>query len=693
MSALAIMITRRCNMACAHCSVESGPKAGEKGPSLEDLLEAVQDAAAAGVGSINVTGGEPMLRERVALAVIRECRRLGIATRLTTNGFWGRTPERAHRTLAALVDAGLSALTVSYDRFHAAFQGPEPVAHIARAADILGFFINVNVTRLAEDDEIESLIDPFADLPAVRLRFYDVQPVGAARHLPGIALRSEVEGFCSACGIPALTDDGRVTACNGPSYFLPAGNPLAIGSLAEAPLAELLARHRDDPILETIRTEGPGGLRDALRQLPGFESFPFRDRYSGMCELCHHITSSPDAVAALRTSLSTPVRVARRLARSRIIEEERVGRSLSRLHVNTTGAARAFLAVMTANISETATTGRVLGRADFDWRAGAEALIAAGLARPILDRLEDPALARWAPRMFGSLIRRAAVVDEARELSQRDALEQVAAVLRKAGIVGTVVGGSGLWDWNPTPGARGRGVDAIDLVVQDPVAARTARASMGNGSRPVVIRIRSAIVPGSWGVPDGTILAAARPLPDPALEGLRRLSPTDAFVCGLVEASAGGLRAGLETGWDVLIALGEGALELERVRALVAGLATPRAFWVPARVLSEKLGVPIHAEILARAPDDRRQRRLEHVATRRLFRARSGSAMAEWSFRWAWPALAAGPATDVGRRLPWAAARATRELPLAWREIGANGMSSAFREVRRLAGAWTSAVR
>ena len=124
MTALAIMITRRCNMACAHCSVESGPKAGQKGPSLEDLLEAVQDAAAAGVRAINVTGGDPLLRERVALAVIRDSRRLGIATRLTTIGFWGRTPESARRSLADLLDALLGALPVSYDSFHAAFHVP-----------------------------------------------------------------------------------------------------------------------------------------------------------------------------------------------------------------------------------------------------------------------------------------------------------------------------------------------------------------------------------------------------------------------------------------------------------------------------------------------------------------------------------------------------------------------------------------
>lgn len=689
MSGLAIMITRRCNMSCAHCSVESGPKVGEKGPPLEKLLESVREAAAAGVRAVNVTGGEPMLRERAAIAVIRECRRLGMGTRITTNGFWGRTPERAERTLAALLDAGLDALTVSYDRFHAAFQGPEPVVHIARAAAARKFPFNVNVTRLAEDEEIEGLIAPFADLPVIRLRFYDVQPVGAARHLAGAALRSEVEGFCSACGIPALTDDGRLTACNGPSYFAPPGNPLAIGSTSEASLAELLARHRDDPVLETIRTQGPGGLRDALREMPGFESFPFRERYAGMCELCHHVTSSPDAVSALRVALSSPARVAERVARSRVLEGER-GRTLSRSYANQEGAARAFLAVATGS-SDPEETGRILGRADLDWRAGAERLIAAGLARPILDRLDEPALARWAPALFGSLIRHAAVIEEARALAQRAALARLAAVVRALGVEGTLVGGAALWSWNPGRLVSERSVAALEVVVRDPVAARTARARVGNGPGPVAIRVRSSIASGSWQVPEAVILDSAKPLPDTALVGLSRPSPADALVCALVGASAGGLRSGLETAWDATTALAEEDFDVDRVLALVGRLAAPRAFWVPARVLARAIGVPIPAEILARAPEDPRQRRLERVASRRLFRATPGSAMVEWSFRWAWPALAADSATDVGRRLPAAAALATRELPAAWREIGANGMANALREVRRAADAWASA--
>jgi pyruvate-formate lyase-activating enzyme len=692
MSALAIMLTRRCNMACAHCSVESGPKAGEKGPSLEELLASVRAAAEAGVRAVIVTGGEPMLRERAAIEVVRECRRLGLGTRIATNGFWGRTPERARRTLVELVDAGLNGLTVSYDRFHAAFQGPEPVVNIARAAADLCFPVDVNVTRLAEDGEIEALVAPFAALPSVRLRFYDVQPVGAAREMEGAAFRSEVEGFCSACGIPALTDDGRVTACNGPSYFRLPGDPLAIGSLADASLGELLARHREDPILDTIRTAGPAGLRDVMVRIPRLAEFPFRERYAGMCDLCHHITSSPDAVAALRDALSAPERTAERVARQRLIDREREGGTLSRARANADGAARIFLALGRGEPMDAERTGRVLGRADLDWRAQADSLIAAGLARPLLDRLEEPAFARWAPALFGSMLRQAGILDEARELRQRAALERLAGTLREHDAQGIVVGGAGLWPWGHAGGAAGRAVGAIEVVVSDPVTAEKVRSGIESGGGPTPIALRSEIGSGPWGLPEEGVLRATRALPDPALDGLRRLAPSEALVCAMLGVSASGLRAGLEVGFDVWAALQDEA-EPTRVASIVAQLKTPRAFWVPARVLADTIGVPMPAEILAGAPDDRRQRRLERIAARRLFRRGPGSAMAEWSFRWAWPALAADTASDVGRRLPSAAARAARDLPTAWRDIAADGVRGAVREARRVAGAWTTAAR
>src|SRR5437870_5027756 len=100
-SYLALMVTRRCNMSCGHCSVESGPHVkGE--PAEADLLGYVRQAAAAGVQTLQITGGEPMLRGEVVLRLLRECRRLGVSAIMNTNGFWGKRRADARRRLKAL---------------------------------------------------------------------------------------------------------------------------------------------------------------------------------------------------------------------------------------------------------------------------------------------------------------------------------------------------------------------------------------------------------------------------------------------------------------------------------------------------------------------------------------------------------------------------------------------------------------
>ena len=161
---VALMLTRRCNMTCGHCSVASGPQVqGE--PEAAELLDYLRQAAAAGVRSVQLTGGEPMLREQVVLQLLRECRRLGLAAAMTTNGFWGSTLSDARRRLKALRRAGLGLLTVSYDRYHAEFQDPQPILNIARSAEALNFPMNINIVRVAEDPELPRLIAPFESPP------------------------------------------------------------------------------------------------------------------------------------------------------------------------------------------------------------------------------------------------------------------------------------------------------------------------------------------------------------------------------------------------------------------------------------------------------------------------------------------------------------------------------------------------
>jgi hypothetical protein len=639
-TSMALMVTRRCNMRCGHCSVESGPDVrGE--PSERELLDQVRQAAAADVRSINLTGGEPMLRPRTVLRLVRAARRLGVQTSLTTNGSWGRTAARARQGTRALRRAGLGSLAVSIDRYHDEFQGPTPALLIARAAEEVGLPVRISLVVPAGEDGLAPLVAPFEGLRSTRLRFYGLQAVGRARGLPTDTMGAAVDGFCSACAVPAVTDDGRLTACNGPAYFAPASSPLIVGSLGTETLGALLERHRHDPILDTIRTFGPTRLRDELRALPGFESFPFRARYLGICDLCLHVTSDAAAVAALRGRLADPGLAAERRAAWLVIQDSRRRGDLNASHINGPGAARVFLrAAAEPEARWTDETAGILARPDVDWKRWASYLAACGLARPLAPALDDAELLRWAPAFFTEALRAAAVREGLLELVQRDVLRQVEVGLRSIGARGVLLKGMALAlrareQSGPIPP---RATGDIDVYVDPghaPVLRRRllelgflgvpdARPTSTHHLAPVtlqrvLVEIHTRIAAPHWRLPESEMLERARPLT--SVDEVDTLDPEGLLLHAVVHCTQHCFSHGLRAAWDILTILrGCPDLDWERLARWVEGMRAPRGFWVPAMVLSRELGIPLPPDFLRAVPRDARERDLEAVAARRLFR-------------------------------------------------------------------------
>ncbi|QPN63434.1 nucleotidyltransferase family protein [Synechococcus sp. CBW1004] len=638
---LPLMVTRRCNLGCAHCSVESSPELRDRQPTEQELLEVVRQAAAAGVRAIQFTGGEPMLRQQLVLKLIRESRRLGIGSTLTTNGFWGCTPKLARTRLQALLAAGLARLTVSFDRYHAAFQGPEPAVNIVEAGAVLGLPVNINITRVQDEDDIDAFVAPFAELPTAQLRFYDVQPVGAAaRNTPDHQWRGQTSGFCRACDAATVTDDGRLIACNGPAYFTPPGHPLHIGSLSDKPLSALLAAHRDDPLLDAIRTLGPERLRAELVKIPGFEAFPFHDRYRGLCDLCLHITGDPSAAAALREHMAHGLLAAERHAMALLIADQRRAGALNRRIVNAEAAARLFhQGITTGTSSWRSEASRLLGRADLDWQQQAAMLLASGLARPLLPVLDAPELQRWAPAFFNTRVREAALRDGLREVVQMDALERIDRAL-------TLLGGRGVLLKGAAFLARGgeqtvlRAAGDVDLLVDerlaqplrhqliadgfqgDPNAMRSAQHHLAPISwRGVPIEIHTGIMPAFWGLPERQMLQRSWAVP--GFSALDTLDPEGMILHAVTHATTHLFGQGHKLAWDVQHVLQTAGRPLDwpRLQAWVEACAVPRAFWVPCAVVAREMTLEIPAAFLVSAPADRRQRQLELIAQRRLFTA------------------------------------------------------------------------
>ncbi|HEX8236178.1 MAG TPA: nucleotidyltransferase family protein [Abditibacteriaceae bacterium] len=645
---MTIMLTRRCNMTCAHCSVESGPRVQGQ-PSEDELVQIVRDAARFGVGGVLLTGGEPMLREDVVMRLLAECRELGLGASLTTNAFWGKSPVTAAQKVKALCEAGVQRLTISYDRYHAEFQGPEPAVNIVRAADEmkLPMQITVNFTRAADDDLV-ALVAPFERQTKAQLRFYDVQPVGRARDIPSETLRAETKGFCNACSAPAVTDDGRLTACNGPAYFSSRESPLVVGSLREESLDVLLHRHRQDPILDTIRTFGPQYLRDELQKIPGFENFPFKSAYSGMCDLCQHLTSQPDATAVLHERMAQPREAAKRVAAQRVMSSARAGGDLNRDYVNTIAACRLFLRMGREPASSWSNdTERVLGRADFDWNHHALHLSQCGLGLPLQGALKEASFTRWAPPFFIERMNRQALHDTLCRLMQREAIGLIAQAIRAEETGGVLLKGAAMMALDfeegalyaprhPTPT---RSCGDVDVLIP-PQKAKLVRARLlqmgfsgneqdsdvedlhqlaGLSYRGMSIEIHQTLMPPMCGLPEREMLSHTRALQSEAWRGLRVLDAEGMLLHSLMHCSKHLFAHGLKAAWDVCWVLDRFEPDWERLARWVAKSGMRRGFWLPLLELSSELSLPVPEEFLRRAPRDRRGRKLATIARRHLF--------------------------------------------------------------------------
>lgn len=121
---VALNLTRRCNLRCAHCYLDAGTLgAGEPAElSTEEVKSLLGEIAALSDATwIVLTGGEPLLRPDL-LVLARHASRLGLMVVLGTNG-----TLLTNASVAALKEAGVKAAGISLDSldpaYHDRFRG------------------------------------------------------------------------------------------------------------------------------------------------------------------------------------------------------------------------------------------------------------------------------------------------------------------------------------------------------------------------------------------------------------------------------------------------------------------------------------------------------------------------------------------------------------------------------------------
>jgi cyclic pyranopterin phosphate synthase len=180
---LRISVTDKCNLRCVYCMPEHGlpwlPKADIL--SYEEIAQLVRAAASAGVRSIRLSGGEPLVRKDLSRLVAEIAEIDGIEDiALSTNGLL------LEEQLDALLAAGLKRVNISLDtlredRFFEIARRPglDRVLSAIDAAIARGLApvkINCVVMRGYNDDEIPAFAQ-WTRERAVYVRFIELMPV------------------------------------------------------------------------------------------------------------------------------------------------------------------------------------------------------------------------------------------------------------------------------------------------------------------------------------------------------------------------------------------------------------------------------------------------------------------------------------------------------------------------------------
>lgn len=292
---LGLIYSRFCNAACAHCGSSSGPAAKGKMPSAY-VEHSIADAAAAGMRSLMVSGGEPLAFFRDMCRVAELAADAGMALHLCSNAYWGDRPERARAWLAALQERGLTQLLLSTDQWHLAYVPVSSVVTAANVAAELDIPCQIAVPSSVRDWQGAAILARLQHETSAYVYAHPVHPVGRGEQLPAHHFRWSPPqiGPCHLVGHVEVDYDGTVSVCPTSADF-DRSSPLILGNVATDRLGELLARFQATPLYRVIAQWGPAGLNALVNGTTATAPLGLGERPHD-CQLCRHLTRDDAAV-------------------------------------------------------------------------------------------------------------------------------------------------------------------------------------------------------------------------------------------------------------------------------------------------------------------------------------------------------------------------------------------------------------
>jgi len=286
-----------CNIACEHCFLSASPQREREKIPDEQIFRVIEEMPGAGMTNIMVGAGEPFVRADLIMGIIAAGRKAGVRQfQLISNGFWGKTMERAKKTCRELAQAGFSPqkydwLKVSTGVYHV--KAGVPVSAMGNIA--LAFHeqfgvpvkLDCEAHTQADWDAVERELEGLGVPKHIyKLRKRLVGPVGAGGNLVDkISHFRPYEDIepCNLMDKVAIDPRGRVLPCCGANYDAEALVTNENRSAFGQSLREMVQNIWTNPMLQFMAREKMGKLFDVVGQKP------LARGYTSQCDLCEKV--------------------------------------------------------------------------------------------------------------------------------------------------------------------------------------------------------------------------------------------------------------------------------------------------------------------------------------------------------------------------------------------------------------------
>jgi radical SAM protein with 4Fe4S-binding SPASM domain len=189
-----IEVTKKCNLSCTHCSAESNRTGKEL--SLNEMKTIFDNAYSSGLEEIGFTGGEPLLRRRKMITLLKYCKEsLAKKTHVHTNGTLLESEDA--RILASLADETtvtiLGSKSQTHDHVTSIRGSHENTERALRYLLSQGANVRTYLVPLKSNyREIPNIVRKASELGCRKFRVLSLSPTGRARdNYPSMSVNRE----------------------------------------------------------------------------------------------------------------------------------------------------------------------------------------------------------------------------------------------------------------------------------------------------------------------------------------------------------------------------------------------------------------------------------------------------------------------------------------------------------------------